>query len=275
MPLQNPQQEDDWLVAAVTITPGFETSGDPYQGVSGDFDGMGISCGALQWNIGKNSLQPMAKGAGEAVVRRTMPVLGGQMWQACSGTVSSGLAIVRGLQWQKNTKLTPLGRSELRALMGSPEMRIQQDLVIAKKADRAYELAADWATQRDGTVPSRRLLCWFFDMVTQNGGMEGVTPTSVKKFIDTNNPDRVDDLICDFLVSRSGNSGHINDAHKNALLWRNAADGEKLELLCMSYLRSQTALPKWSHVVLNRKGAIAMGKGWVNSSLHDFSAQGL
>ena len=49
----------DFVKAAVAITPGFEVSGDPYLGVSGDFDRMGISCGALQWNIGSNSLQPM------------------------------------------------------------------------------------------------------------------------------------------------------------------------------------------------------------------------
>jgi hypothetical protein len=43
----------------------------------------------------------------------------------------------------------------------------------------------------------------------------------------------------------------------------------------MSYLRSNTADPKWQHVVLNRKGTIAMGTGWVNSGKNDFSKHGL
>ena len=50
---------------------------------------------------------------------------------------------------------------------------------------------------------------------------------------------------------------------------------DKLELLVMSYLRSNTADPKWQHVVLNRKGTIAMGVGWVNSGKNDFAKHGL
>jgi hypothetical protein len=77
---------DDWKKSAVAITPGFEVSGDPYQGVSGDFDGMGISCGALQWNIGQGSLQPMVKAVGKQVVTAAMPIYGTQLWTACNGS---------------------------------------------------------------------------------------------------------------------------------------------------------------------------------------------
>jgi len=71
---------NDWKSAAVAITPGFEVEGDPYQGVSGDFDGMGISCGALQWNIGSKSLQPIVIAVGKPKVAAAMPQLGQEMW---------------------------------------------------------------------------------------------------------------------------------------------------------------------------------------------------
>ena len=268
-----PNAPQDWTASAVAITPGFETSGDPFKGVSGDFDGMGISCGALQWNIGLGSLQPLVRAAGKPVVLAAMPTFGTEMWQACSGSIRDGLAIVRG--WQNGTTLKAQAKSELRALMGTPEMRMQQQIRIDAVADTAYRWADRWANTRNGTQASKRLFCWFFDVATQNGDLEGLTPQAVKDFIALNRPDKVDDLICDFLASRTGTSGHVRDANKNGALWRNPAGAERLEVLCMSYLRSKTSNPRWRHVVLNRKGAIAIGKGWVNSSLYDFSSHGL
>jgi len=263
----------DWIKAAISITPGFEVAGDPYRGVSGDFDGMGISCGALQWNIGQGSLQPLVVRAGQATVLSAMPVHGSQMWLACTSSISKGLSIVRG--WQTGSKLRASAKAELSALMNTPHMRAQQDGEIDLVAQRSFERANKWATSAGHAAPTKRLFCWFFDIVTQNGGLEGLTPKTVSDFIKLNSPDRVDDLICDFLNNTRGSSGHVIDAHKNAALWRNNAPGEKLDILCMSYLRSKTANPRWQHVVLNRKGSIAMGKGWVNSGLRDFTVHGL
>jgi hypothetical protein len=259
-----------WVAAAVEITPGFETVGDPFMAVSGDFDGMGISCGALQWNIGMGSLQPMVVAAGKPVVVAAMPVNGGRMWEACSSPIKQGLKIVRG--WQTGSKLRAGIKAELAALMGTPEMRAEQQKKIDIKAEVALSIARDWCMARDGTEPTKRCFLWFFDLVTQNGGMKGITPADVAAFITANSPDRVDDLICDFLAGKTGTSGHVKDAQKNAVLWRNQAAGEVLELLCMSYLRAGLSNPKWKHVVLNRKGTIAMGRGWVNGELNDFSA---
>jgi len=261
-----------WKKAAVAITPGFEVAGDPYEGVSGDFDGMGISCGALQWNIGQGSLQPMVKNVGEALVATTMPTHGAELWKACNGTIKAGLAIVRG--WQTGTTLKKKAKTELQALMGSPQMRAEQDKRIDGVAGDAFDEATAWAAAR-GARPSKRLFCWFFDLVTQNGGLEGLTFQEVADFIALNKPDKTDDLICDFLKNQTGSSGHVKDARKNAALWRNNAPGEKLEILAMSYLRSKTSNPKWRHVVVNRKGTIAMGSGWVNSSKLDFAIHGL
>jgi hypothetical protein len=262
-----------WVEAAARITPGFETVGDPFEAAAGDFDGMGISCGALQWNIGMGSLQPMVQAVDRHVVLAAMPAHGARMWEACTGTVSRGLQIVRG--WQSGTALKAGPKAELRALMGTPQMRAEQMLRMNAKSETALKMAHDWTQGRDGTEPSQRMFLWFFDIVTQNGGMKGITPAEVAGFITVNRPERVDDLVCDFLAGKKGTSGHVKDAHANAALWRNQAEGEKLELLCMSYLRAGKSNPKWQHVVLNRKGTIAMGRGRVNGKEWDFSAFGL
>src|SRR5207249_4901557 len=46
----------------LTLTGAFETSAgipDCFAGLAGDFDGMGLSFGVLQWNLGQGTLQPL------------------------------------------------------------------------------------------------------------------------------------------------------------------------------------------------------------------------
>src|SRR5690349_2503801 len=112
------------LKAALLVTGRFETTGNPWAGVTNDFDNMGISCGILQWNIGMGSLQPLVKNCGNAAVLKYMPVHGGQLWTACQGSVANGLQIVRA--WQPNKKFKPDVLEELRTLFGSDEMIEQQ-----------------------------------------------------------------------------------------------------------------------------------------------------
>jgi hypothetical protein len=47
------------LDRAIAITAAFETSGDPYQQVTGNFDGAGLSFGPLQVNLGTGTLQEL------------------------------------------------------------------------------------------------------------------------------------------------------------------------------------------------------------------------
>ena len=262
--------DQEWQDSAIAITCGFETEGDPFEAVSGDFDGMGISCGALQWNIGQGSLQPMVLAVGEAEVRRVMPRHGADFWRACNAPVREGLRIVRG--FQTGTRLSAHAKAEIRSLMGSAAMRRQQKDRISTIARRAADLANDWARAGGAVGASKRHFLWFFDLVTQNGGLEGLTFEQVDAFIRLNGRDRADDVVCDFLARASGSSGHVRDARANASRWRGAADAERLPLLVASFLRSGTANPAFRHVVLNRKGTIAMGGGQVNGVAIDLRA---
>lgn len=158
--------------------------------------------------------------------------------------------------------------------MNTPERRGQQDVKIDEISNKALTMSNNWVAARGNGSVSKRLYCWVFDLATQSGSLEGQTPNKVDAFISENTPDRVDDLICDYIAAQKG-TGHKEDAGTNAALWRNNAPAEKLELRCLTYLRSQTSVLKWRHVVINRKGTIAMGVGWVNSTKKDFSKHGL
>jgi hypothetical protein len=47
------------LKTAFSVTSGFETSGDRFQQVTGNFDGAGISFGPVQWNFKSKTLAPL------------------------------------------------------------------------------------------------------------------------------------------------------------------------------------------------------------------------
>lgn len=263
----------DWFDAAVRITSGFEVAGDPYKGVTGNFDGMGVSCGALQWNLGSKSLQPMVKAVGEAFVLDKMPKHGVEFWRACNVARSQALKIAKG--WHTGGKLKKSVVTELQALMGSSAMRTQQDKAMLRVASKAMRHAENWAQARGNAKATKRTFALFFDIVTQNGSMKGVDYADVRDFIGDQDPALAVEAVCQTLEARSGQSGHVKDAYANAKSWKSLSDLEKVELLVLSHLRASKSLPQWRHVVLNRKGSIAVGRGRVNGTNWNFGKHGL
>jgi hypothetical protein len=259
----------DELAAIVAVTGRFENASRPYEGVSGDFDGQGISCGVLQWNIGQSSLQPLVIKAGEASVLDRMPSFGVEMWQACNSATQDGLAIVRS--WQVGAKLKPEPLAELKAFMGSPEMRAIQDARIAGTAASAELLADGWV--RDHGVARGRTLqeiAFFFDLVTQNGGTKGVAFADVQHFITVNAANSVG-VVCNWIMDQPSNVAGIGDAKNNATLWPAAVADAELELFVFAFLRCQKSKPQWRIDTLNRKATLAARKGYVHKKLYDFS----
>ncbi|WP_374654163.1 hypothetical protein [Dongia sp.] len=261
-----------WLATALETTGDFETAGNPWGGVTGDFDGMGISCGVLQWNIGSSSLQPLVQAAGEPAVRAAMPRFGADFWRACTGTKTAGLAIVRG--WQNGARLKPEVKAELVALLVSAPMVAQQMQASTRVARTADRLATGWAASR-GTAPhAKRDFCWFFDLVTQNGGLKGVALAQVQGFVAAaGNAEKAVGAICDRLAATPTAHAGFKDCWRNATLWRGAVPDAWRDLFILSHLRAQKSRPEYAGVVLNRKGAIATGQGWVNGELMNFDGR--
>jgi hypothetical protein len=258
------------LAVLVKITGTFENSGDPYRGVAGDFDGQGISCGVLQWNIGQTSLQPLVKDVGKNVVLNNMPAFGNELWDACHAPLAGALAAVR--LWQTGSSLHAVPKRELRDLMGSPEMRARQDVSIRAVGKAAEEMCDQWVADRSATSRTIQELCWFFDIVTQNSSLKGLRFSDVENFKNAAAPGKADDLVCDWLAQTTSIFAGQEDCHKNAALWLNQANGLGLDLLIISYLRSQKSILRWRGDVLNRKGALALKQGWVHKQLFDLTS---
>ena len=265
MPVTDPE-----IALVISITGTFESAGDPYVGVAGDYDGMGISCGVLQWNLGSNSLQPLVLAVGEAVVRQTMPRHGERMWRACRAAPELGCAMVR--EWQTGAALPAAVVDELKALMGSPQMRQAQHRCVAATANRADDLAAGWARDRGQAGRTTQELVWFFDVLTQNGGMRGLGYADVEALVKASGEAGVRAIICDWLGAAAPDWWGREDCLKNAALWREAVPDASFDLLVLSCLRARAAThPRARGVVMNRKGSIAMRRGFVNGALFDFS----
>lgn len=260
----------EWLKTALEVTGGFETDGDPWAGISNDFDNMGISCGILQWNIGQGSLQPLVKKCGLPAVQKHMPVHGNELWNACQGTIANGLQIVRS--WQPNKKLKPDVMSELRTLFGSPEMKEQQMAAALHVGQESMNLASQWASELRGGDPRLKEFCLFFDLITQSGGMKGVWLDDVRTFIAQNGGRaNVDDVICKWILDRPADVQHLGDGRKNAALWKNNVADADVELFTLAYLRCLKSKVIFQVVALNRRGTIAQTIGFVNSGKVDLS----
>lgn len=262
MPLTNEKIE-----TALKITGHFEDSEDPFGGVSGDFDEMGISLGVLQWNIGSGSLQPLVKNVGKIAVITAMPKYGDDLWNACNSNIPKGLAIVRA--WQTGSTLKRDVKAELKAFTHGKEFVTQQIAAAEKVAKRAWDAAVDWNNDLGKNEPSLREFCWFFDVMTQNGGLKEISPTDVQQFINEAGTNKADDVVCDWLASRTFANNGFKDSRKNALLWRDQVSNSDITLFVASYLRSQKSNAAWRADVLNRKGTIALGTGWVHGEKHN------
>jgi N-acetylmuramoyl-L-alanine amidase CwlA len=260
---------EDFIKTALEITGHFEDATDPFGGVSSDFDGMGISLGVLQWNIGSGSLQPLIINAGRETVLATMPQHGKELWQSCTAPINQGLEIVR--RWQHKGRLDIAVKTELKAFAHSNAFINEQIRHAQIVAQHAWNAAVNWNTQLDREAPSLHQFCWFFDLFTQNGGLKGISPNDVVNFIHHTQSDKADDLVCDWLAGQQSASHGESDARKNAALWRNSQNIISLELLIASYLRAQKSKVEWRVDVLNRKGTIAMKSGWVHGVERDFS----
>jgi hypothetical protein len=259
-----------WTETALKVTGHFEDSDSPLGGVTGDFDDMGVSLGVLQWNIGMGSLQPMVRSIGRAAVVQAMPAYGAEMWAACNANVAEGLRIVRA--WQPGGHLRLPVAAELKRLALCAPFVAQQVANAEKVAERAYAAAAEWAGAMDEPKPDKRLFCWFFDVLTQNGGMKGIGHGDVAAFTQRLGADRTDDVICDWLAARSPDDAGFRDSRRNASLWRDSISDERLPLFVASYLRAMKSRPQYRGDVLNRKATIALGTGWVHGERHELDA---
>lgn len=263
-----PVPPTEWVSSALQLTGHFEDSDAPWSAVSGNFDGMGVSLGVLQWNLGQGSLQPLVQRAGEAVVRATMPSIGEDFWIACHATSTQWREIVA--TWHVGTTLKPTAFTELRAFTGCAAFVEQQIVASSATASTAHTYARDWAASDPAfKVVTKALFCWFFDLTTQNGNLKGISIANLGAFRASHSDPR--GFVCDWLAGQPSSVAGAKDAHLNAQLWRGDCDAQRESLFLLSYLRCLKSNPLWQVDTLNRKGTIARWFGWVHRDQHELT----
>ena len=291
---------EDFFQKALAITGQFETShslksGESWGAVADDFDGGGISCGLLQWNIKSVTLQPLVVSAGKEIVLRLMPTYGEAFWSACT-TTNGREARETVLSWQTKSQRTsgsdggggalqPDVLSELQSLFRSDSMRRIQIDSARSRALAAWDYAVNWARDQRGEneKPTPREFAVFFDTYVHLGGMRTLGENGSKKTLgyadvlafksDRKGKDCIDE-ICDWLRNVSPPMLQSDEAHYNSDVFRKRLAPNETDLFILCYLRAMKATSAGGRVkalALCRRGTILFDEGKVNQTLFHFS----
>jgi len=223
------------LDRCLALTGTFETSKyppDSFLGLTGDFDGMGISFGVCQWNVGQGSLQPLLQemfenhtDVSESIFHEhfdTVKALG-------AASLSDQLAFARSIQTRGMVNepwrglLTTLGRTS--------EFQTVQANHARGLYDRSLGMCAEYG------LKSERAVALMFDIVTQNGSIGPLVKAAI---------------LADFSKLRA-----------------DAPDNEVVKLGIVANRRAEAANPKFIDDVRTRKLTIANGSGAVHGLTYD------
>ncbi|MCL4814214.1 MAG: peptidoglycan-binding protein [Vicinamibacteraceae bacterium] len=219
------------------LTSAFETGVPPpecFAAVSGDFDGQGLSFGALQWNFGQGSLPPILRRLDEAHAGLVAAVFGprAREWRAVVGADrQEQLEWARSVQTPRHTLIEPW-QGLLRALGRTAECQQLQVEASASLFERALALC-----RRFGFV-SERAVALMFDIVVQNGSVNEVVEARIR-----------DDW------ARLGATREVD------------------RLPIVARRRAEAANPRWVADVLARKLTIATGTGSVHGRHYNIEVQ--
>jgi peptidoglycan hydrolase-like protein with peptidoglycan-binding domain len=227
----------------VALTGSFETGkGLPecFTGISGDFDGQGVSFGVLQWNFGQDSLQPMLK----EIARRSPDVMKGVLHEhypvalkAMSADKDELMGFVRSIQHPVKHYLYEPWKGIFKSLGRTKECQKVQ----VKHAGILYRAAKKYC--EDYGLWSERALALMFDIKVQNGSISSLVKAQIK---------------AEF-------SGLPNDLSKEDL--------EVCKMQIIANRRAEASNPRWVEDVRARKLCIANGGGVVHGINFDLDGQ--
>ncbi len=222
----------------LSMTGCFETSKMPpgcFSKVTGNFDGQGISFGALQFNLGQNTLQPILKRMldefpllMEEIFRQHVAVLANVLDKSIPDQIAWANSISTpkktGLVEPWNTMFEKLGKTE-----ACQEYQVQ---AAKSRFSTAYKYIKTY------DCFSERAVALMFDIVVQNGSISpGVRAAILKAFkeIDAASPNEI----------------------------------EVAKMVIIATKRAEAANPRWVNDVKARKLCIARGHGVVHGVYYD------
>lgn len=167
------------LHTAFAVTSGFETSGDPYQQVTGNFDGAGLSFGPLQWNFKTATLTKLFdefyKADTAAVEACFTDEIDHQEWQMILTS-----SIEEQIEWANNIS-TGAGAHDVQQpwkayLQAVGQQTVFRDIMFQEGLKKYGERLLKEVLYLKGLTPTieidhLRCLCALFDLVVQQGSL--------------------------------------------------------------------------------------------------------
>jgi len=227
----------------LALTGSFETGAaipDCFAGLSGDFDGQGISFGVLQWNFGQGSLQPLLKricADHNELARSIFHDRYDRLLAVLSAPKSEQMAFARSIQDPNRKTVMEPWRGMFKSLGRTEEFQ----RIEAGAANALYKAAGQLCT--DYGLWSERGVALMFDIKTQNGSIS----SAVK-----------DQILADF--------SKLPPDHPEE-------EQETAKLRIVANRRAEAANRKWVEDVRERKLCIANGSGSVHGITYDLEGQ--
>lgn len=214
----------------LALTGSFETGSTPpqcFSEISGDFDGQGISFGALQWNFGQGTLQPLLDRMHEQhpdVMREVFRENLGALQTVLKSSRDEQMEWARAVQDLDSFVLDGPWRSFFKEL-GSRQACQQ---IQMERAHGLYDAAVQLV--KDYGLNSKRAVALMFDIKVQNGSISAVTEQQIRE---------------DFTALPQ-------------------TEGETARLCIVANRRAEASNPRWTEDVRSRKLTIATGRGSVH-----------
>jgi hypothetical protein len=225
----------------LALTGSFETEApipDCFAGLAGNFDGMGISFGALQWNLGQGSLQPMLK-----AIDQEHPDVIDELFQDQATAFRAMLAAEprEQLAWARSIQDTSPPRPRVaEPWHGLFKALGQRDECQQAQLRAAQELYQDaLALCKSFGVWSERAVALLFDIKVQNGSISPAITAQIRQ---------------DFANLAAAASDN---------------DAEVARLRIIANRRADAASAAWAADVRARKLTIANGVGTVHGRAFD------
>jgi len=154
----------------LALTASFETSTFPpdcFCGIAGNFDGQGLSFGALQWNLGRGTLQPMVQrflidhsDLAESIFHEHVP----RLEEVLAAPIPDQIGFIGGLQDRRFFVQEPW-RGMLVTMGRTPEFQQIQCDAAGDYFRRAQSMHAQYG------LTTERGMALMFDIAVQNGSI--------------------------------------------------------------------------------------------------------
>jgi hypothetical protein len=260
-------ENKELLELCCKITGSFEASGTPdYTDLAGNADGQGLSAGILQWNAGQGTLQ--------SLLIKIAEKMGWDKVQSYFKSDVHHLAVLRNADAVEfcvqhylvdgTPNLAPAAIYAWKNLLGQPEsIQAQIDLAESTVLNRAKILAKQFCP---GFEARTRVLAFFFDLVTQSGGMRNakgaVDPIAFEEIKKNGANDLPIAWLSDFYPVQMVK-------HWGSILGKDdVADW----LFYYAYKRSLLSKEQYRKDALFRRGTIACRTGIVHGKAFDFTS---